>query len=255
MTRPIQKEIEKKHLDLFKELYEQSYGKGFPKIIDNDREDPDFLAQGTNGILGVEFTRLYNKGVQTINSHLPATQNGFREGIIKEAERYCKGGKVPPLKVVVFFKSIQLPIGAKNQRKSGMLLGKLVEKLGRRCSSNTIIARKPRSRKLSFIQNVSVKPAPWHRWNQHLITETNPSFIDDLQDIISEKTEKYEEYRNNCQKCWLVIVVDRKNSAQQFKIDSPFDQKTKTHKYMSKFDRVFYLDFVTSRLFELDISH
>jgi len=256
MTRPKQKEKEEIYLTLFRELYEQQYGIGFPEgqIISN--EDPDFLVKGESSTLGIEFTSLYDKDIQATNSYSPAAQHSFREKIKEEGKKYCEEKGVPPIEVKVWFNPIENLIGAESQKKLGVYLGRLVEKLSRRSNSSTTVLREPRSKKLKFISQVSIALAGnWlgeHRWHQYFITETNTTPIDALQNRITEKNKKHEDYLENCQECWLVIVVDIRNDAQQFDVN--YDQKTKRHKYRSKFSHVFYMDFVRKELTKLEAS-
>ena len=61
--------------------------------------------------------------------------------------------------------------------------------------------------------------------------------INKMQDRIDEKNQRYEEYLKNCDKCWLLIVVNIFKNSQSFDIHDRVD-----HKFESKFERVFILD-------------
>jgi hypothetical protein len=214
------------------------------------------LIKGKSRILGIEFTGLYDNDKQATNSYSPAEQDAFRKGILKQAQKYCEGKGVPPVEVKVWFNPIEYLSGAENQKMLGVRLGRLVEKLSHRSNSSTTMLWEPKSKKLKFILQVSTAlGGDWlqnHHFHQYFITETNTNPIDSLQNRITEKNKKYEDYLKNCQVCWLVIVVDIRNSAQKFDIN--YDLRTKTHKYSSKFDRVFYMDIMRKELTEFEIS-
>jgi len=249
---PRQKEKEKIWLEQFRTLYKEKYGIDFTKII--PYESPDFLVNPT---FGIEFTELFDENGRATDFYSPAEQNAFREGIINHAKKYCEGKEVAPIEVRISFKPNIDITGAESQKKLGVYLGRYVEKLSRRSSSITNRVWTPRSRKLSgIILEIYIRPgAGWlkeHRWHQNSIIYTNTSPIDELQNTITDKDKKYENYRKNCEACWLVIVVDRSNAAQRFDIN--YDKKTRKHKYRSKFDRVFYMEIVCKELAELEVS-
>jgi hypothetical protein len=63
--------------------------------------------------------------------------------------------------------------------------------------------------------------------------------VDQIQARITEKNKRYEEYRRNCDECWLIMVGD----SYDYKMgsDISLNPSVVTHLYDSRFQRVFYL--------------
>ncbi len=153
MTRPEQKEEEETWLEQFKALYKEKYGIDFTQGQIIPYEGPDFLVNHT---FGIEFVELFDESGKATNFYSPAAQESFRKGIVKEAGKYCEGKGVTPIEVKVWFNHIEHLTGAENQKKLGVRLGRLVEKLSHLSSSSTTTLWEPRSNKLKFISQVSI---------------------------------------------------------------------------------------------------
>lgn len=71
--------------------------------------------------------------------------------------------------------------------------------------------------------------------------------IGEIKEAIRTKEMQYHDYKEKCDNCWLLVVIDRPNPPEELEFtDSIFDNH-----FPSLFDRVFLLDYVMQNYFEL----
>ena len=86
-----------------------------------------------------------------------------------------------------------------------------------------------------------------HHWQEVRASWVNRNFVSELQTCINRKNSKYQEYRKNCNECWLLIVTNRSKDSQAFEIT----EETLQWKYISEFERTFYMEVLFRELHEL----
>lgn len=231
------KSIEKLHFAYFKECCKE-----LPSSISSEHHDdnPDFLVKHNSGVLGIELTQLFKV---TKHPNAPQALESFRQQIVESAQKCCED--IPPLSVNVWFTFNQeVP---KNRtleiNRIGKSLANLVKKWCHENPSKTFETLKPHL-EISEIYQMIIARA----WNgktglhYHLWTVECPAVVQNfrsevLQNCIDEKSLRYKKYRNKCDECWLLIVVNLFKNSQSFEIPDRID-----HKFKSKFERVYYMD-------------
>jgi hypothetical protein len=231
------KSIEKLHFKYFKECCEV-----LPSgVIYDDEENPDFLIKHDSGVLGIEHTQLFKETKYPNN--LKALES-FRKQIVDTAKNSCEKD-IPPLLVNVWFYSNgTVPKNRKQElTKISKTLTEFVKKWHKENPSKDIENFRYPSESLPIshllIAHVwdGTNGLPYHHWTVEgpAVEQRFPREI--IQDRINEKNERYEEYLNKCDECWLLIVINVFKDSQSFEMPDRID-----HRFESKFERVFYMD-------------
>lgn len=252
MSNDKQKSEEQYHFDKFKQLYCQWRPCGKEKHEDGQK--PDFLFVYQDKILGIEHTELFiprGRG-QTVS---PQQREGSLLWIVNDARIICEKRGISPLEVKVWF-TTTFEDAQVTRNKAEQLSKKLSEFVEKEFHKD-ITSRKEFDEPFPWISQISIEPGildgdTWlscHKWIKCCAGERQTEFITELQTCIDEKNEKYKEYIDNCDECWLLIVADRRNPAQNFDIN--FSYETADHTYQSKFAKTFYLELTHKRLVEL----
>lgn len=255
MSNDKQKSQEQDHFDLFKDLFNRRYSKWRDgKESHRDGQKPYFLIVYPDKILGIEHTGVFiPKGrCQAVS---PQQREGWLWKIVNDARIICENDHILPSEVKVWF-STELEdaeIKIKEVNQLSKQLAEFVEKEFRKGLTSPMDFNDP----LPGISQILIEPGildgdTWltcHRWTKCAVGERQTEFVAELQERIDEKNKEYREYIDNCDECWLLIVADRKNPAQNFDID--FSSKVADYTYQSKFTKTFYLEITHKRLLEL----
>ncbi len=231
------KSVEKRHFEYFRESCKE-----LPAgIVDDDRENPDFLIKHGEGVLGIEHTQLFKI---TRHPNTPQALESFRHEIVESAQKLC-GQDIPPLWVKVWFDFNQAV--PKNRKPEIVRISRaLAEFVKKWHEENPLRFREsfklpsnvPTVFQMSITNPQNAKTGSfYHRW-----TVEGPALVQNLtaekvQSCINEKNRRYEEYIEQCDECWLLIAVDTFKDSQSFDLPSPLD-----HRFESKFERVFCMD-------------
>jgi len=255
MTRRSQKQEEWYDFKLFEELLRSKLREILTYTKLDHKEDPDFRITQSTSVLGIEHTQLFF--IKTSGDHhTPAAEDSFRKKIVQEAKKCCEEKGVPPLWVKIFFNDVSHLKSRKDKDSLVNDIAKFVEQQWRcgKLSFRNELKIKNRNREV-FYMTISpgvMNGKKWldeHLWQPHYASEVDTNFTYQLQETIHKKGEKYQDYLENCEECWLLIVVDRRNPAQRFGIE--FDKNAQANRYQSKFARVFYMDTFERHLVEL----
>lgn len=228
MTNQKNKNIEKVHFAYFKETCKELP----PGIVDDKGECPDFVIAHSKGKLGVEHTRLFKI---TDHPNAPQVLERFRMEIVNYAKELCEKD-IPPLFVQVWFTLNQrVPKERKSEiKRIGNELVNYIKKWHEENPSKNYEALKPHLEISEFFQ-IFITRANYHYWVVEACAIEHNCSIKKLQDCINEKNNRYEKYFKKCDECWLLIVVDIFKNSQSL-------VPNLTHRYDSKFARVFCLD-------------
>lgn len=245
MSRKYQQYREKAHLLAFKESI-----KIFPEgeIINDER--PDFLIKNEQHITGIELTELFHEPRKD-GTVLQARENYIFQ-ILNEATQLYNSLNLSSVNVHAIF-SVHAKLG---KRKVDRLVEQLVDIVKknipfenkayttiRRASSDNILPSELSMVKvvrLNGIENSTFYPTGIGG----AIPEIPTKYI---EDAISSKNEKVEEYRNRCDKIWLLLVVDGFLPSSWFEVKGPALEKT----YSTNFDKTFIFDFQHKKSFLL----
>lgn len=255
MSKDKQRLQEQFHFNLFKRLCDQwRDGEEYHK----DEQKPDFIITYPDKTLGIEHTEIFMDKVrgQTVS---PQQREGSLWRIVEDARIICKNEQIPPLEVKVWFSNEfeDTRIIHKKAKLLSKQLAKFVKKESDKGLSPLTHIDEPGDR-IPGISQITIDPGilnshmwlTYHRWTKCAAGKRQTDFIAELQKCIDDKNKKYKEkYITNCSECWLLIVADRSNPAQNFDID--FSSKVAEHAYQSKFSKTFYLEVTHKRLVEL----
>jgi len=78
----------------------------------------------------------------------------------------------------------------------------------------------------------------------------NFNFNTELQALINEKNIKYNRYIKKCDKCWLVVIVDRSQRDEVF----DFERDMQGEVFRSSFDSVYFFDIRQRKIYKLKIQ-
>jgi hypothetical protein len=240
---------ERFHLWVFSTL-QQLPGNELPK--QGRVQKPDFRYQCGQLIIGIEHTEIKRaKSVQRIPSL--AQLKGMHREIVKKAERLAMKQGLPPLHVQVLFHDHFYRYPNKGEKAVQGLLDTVLRNLDKVLKTETgnsirIDAPSPFVG-ISTVHATSGKAYDkvWladHRWEVMEPGTVSTAFVPELQDAITKKNQKIDDYLKACDQCWLLIVADRTRADQKFS----FTPEMQAHIYESKFERTFFLE-IAERFF------
>lgn len=228
------KETEFFYLERFRDNYAN-----FPDGIICFDEQPDFLIKSNDKIVGIEITHYYRE--QTSDTKSPLQQKiAVRRKIVDLAKSIYDEKKLPPLYVHVHF-NLHFCCSEREVKASAEKIVRLVEQSLTK-SSDEILCRRDEIQ-MSGVDLISVKRKlkGINRW-----TAPFGSFVpfvssQQIQRILDEKNARCEKYRKKCHSIWLVIVMDRFQSASFAQIPEELLKSAYNHLFDSAF--LFFYDY------------
>ena len=219
----------------------------FPPGKSIDSESPDFLVATSEGVLGIEVTKIHHA-----NEH--RQQESECRSLVDAARRLYEIESAIPLAVTVDFGG-STQFNKRNREKFARILANLV--LTNIPRPNSWISRDNNWENPSFflyeIEGLSIIRLSAFRRNFWSVPSAGffqEDFAPKIEAIIATKEHAIRIYKTDCIERWLLIVAEG-NSASTF-----FDPSTKTlqHSYRSSFDRIFFLEAFRRRVWELNVS-
>ncbi|MBN2136753.1 MAG: hypothetical protein JW720_02995 [Sedimentisphaerales bacterium] len=222
-------------MEIVEGLFRNKLNEEFPSGSIHVRESPDFVIELPTRRLGIEI-------IEMVRSKTVASQAGFRDKLVADAKRLCEEWSVKPLWVTVWIiGSFGQVEGRVAQKQFAERLAEVVrdgyEKLKTSHDScHQLDDPLPGVRRIQ----IHLLPKGEHRW------EWNPGAVwvsslsvEDIQTRVTKKNARYEQYRRDCDECWLVMVGD--SCDYQKGSDISLNPLAITHPYDSRFERIFYL--------------
>lgn len=243
---------ERFHLWVFSTLHELPGGE-LPR--QNHSQKPDFRYRSGQLITGIEHTEI--KRARSV-SGIPslAELKGLHRGIVSKAERLATDQGLPPLHVQVLFHDHFYRYPNKGERAVHGLFDTILRNLERilKMETGNSLRIEPPS---PFVGISMVLATPgtahgktWlanHRWEVMEPGLVTIGFAHELQDVITAKNAKIDEYLKTCDQCWLLVVSDRTKADQKFH----FTPEMQENVYEADFERTFYLEIAERFLTEL----
>jgi hypothetical protein len=214
------------------------------KLIDS--ESPDFLVATSEGVIGIEVTKIHH-------ANEPRQQESECRSLVDAACRLHESESTIPLEVKVHF-------GGSTQ------FNKRIRDKFARILANLILTNIPQPDSWISLEsnweNPSLFPheiaglsiirlSAFRRnfWSVPSAGFFQEDFAPKIEAIIATKEHAISTYRTDCIGRWLLIAAEG-NSASTF-----FDPSRETlqHSYRSSFDRVFFLEAVRRRVWELNV--
>jgi hypothetical protein len=215
-------------------------------------EEPDFICLCEGRKLGIEVRSLKKEQISKIA--------GIQRQIVAKAQKLAACHEMKPIEVKVSFGQVMPSM-------EGDAKDHAAEYLYRTCQNNIGIIQRGNGHAVTidtsgntcgiihvFANWGEVNGKTWlnkHRWSTNEPHWVISKFYEELQHAIDRKNDKYDLYTRAIRECWLLLVVDRS------KKDEPFDysQMDRFTTYDSKFDRLFFLDLMERRHYELSRSN
>jgi hypothetical protein len=215
------------------------------KLIDS--ESPDFLVATSEGVLGIEVTKIHH-------ANEPRQQESECRSLVAVACRLYENESTIPLEVKVHFGS-GTQFNKRNRGKFARILANLG--LTNIPLPNSLISLDNNWENPSFfpyeIAGLSIIRLSAFRRNFWSVPSAGffqEHFAPKIEAIIASKEHAITTYKTDCIERWLLIAAEG-NSASTF-----FDPSTKTlqHSYSSSFDRIFLVEAFRRKVWELNVG-
>jgi len=241
------KEKEQRDLSAFRKLYAD-----FPTGEVRHEDNPDFFVRQSDGVLGIELTGLYwpkPKGRQEPKKVFEA-----QDCILQRCCEMAKKIGLPPLYVQIHFRWKDVSYDIETiAEKIISLIRPFVDEFepeGKYFSEPYPVEGITRIRARSCQFN-GVHWCDDHRWERSYANPLNVDPIKEIQKRLYEKNERYDDYQLKRQKCWLLITADGLYFPEAFHLA----EKTLDHEFSSRFERLFFMNTIDSKMYELKTRH
>ena len=244
MTRQAKKDLERRYLEQVRDLLTD-----FPQGAIHEREQPDFLVNTADRVIGIEITELHRA-----NDSQPVPMQGreaIRGQIIQRAKALYDSKGVPPIDCCVHLQDL-------SYRRTDIepLAAKIAALATRNIPPEGTLARREQYDWVNreyFPEEVDyIRVARFEGMTESFFgtagsTWAEPLAPDTVRSVIDTKDCSIDEYMRRCDELWLVIVTDSRtlstwfNSADQFKAAA----------FKTRFARVFILRNFGGELIEL----
>jgi hypothetical protein len=215
------------------------------KLIDS--ESPDFLVATSEGVLGIEVTKIHH-------ANEPRQQESECRSLVDAACRLYENESTIPLEVKVYFGG-STQFNKRNRGKFARILANLI--LTNIPQPDSRISLDNNWENPSFfpyeIAGLSIIRLSAFRRNFWSVPSAGffqEDFAPKIEAIIATKEQAIRTYKTDCVERWLLIAAEG-NSASTF-----FDPSKKTlqYCYRSSFDRIFFLEAFRRQIWELNVS-
>ena len=215
------------------------------KLVDS--ESPDFLVATSDGVIGIEVTRIHH-------ANEPRQQESEYRSLVSAACRLYESESTIPLEVKIHFGG-STQFKKRNRDKFARILANLVLtniprpdswiSLENNWENPTFFPYEIAG--LSIIRLSALRRNFWSVPSAGFFQE---DFAPKIEATIAIKENAISNYGTVHIARWLLIVAEG-NNASTF-----FDPSTKTlqHSYRSSFDRIFFLEAFRRRVWELNVS-
>ncbi|MDH0864386.1 hypothetical protein [Mitsuaria sp. GD03876] len=244
MTRQAKKDLERRYLDRVRDLLAD-----FPQGAIDEREQPDFLVNAADRIIGIEITELHRaKDSQPVPMQ---GREAIRHQIVQRAKVLYDGEGAPPIDCCVHLKDLSY------RRKDIEPLAAKISELAKRNvpPEGTISSREQYDwvNRDYFPEEVDyIRVARFDGLTESFFGTTGSTWAEPMTSdivgaIIDTKDANIVEYLRQCDEAWLVIVTDSGTMSTWF---NSADQ-VETATFRTGFARVFILRNFGSKLIEL----
>jgi hypothetical protein len=256
MTTQTQKQEERRHFYEFKALYAD-----FPEgDICDKREEPDFLIKADKITIGIEHTRFFREqklGKRTGGSPLRGEDDNYAKLVQSVQSKFESKHAIP---VVVSF----LPYWGNLVKKADMknltreALALIEVAIPQVSKYTTIGSEELADTSLEeYLASITMaRPAGATTSNWHFMGRGVPILAKgELQTIILGKEQRVNDYLNNCDEVWLLIVADGEHSSSM--IDYSTDNITRMTRwsFQTGFAKVLLYDRLRQRVIPFLVTH
>lgn len=244
MTRQAKKDLERRYLDQVRDLLTD-----FPQGAIDEREQPDFLVNTADRVIGIEVTELHRA-----NDSQPVPMQGreaVRGQIVQRAKVLYDGGGVPPIDCCVHLKDLPY-------RRTDIepLAAKIAALATRNIPPEGTLSRREQYDWVNreyFPEEVDyIRVARFEGLTESFFGTAGSTWAEPLTPgavhaVIDTKHGNIDEYLRQCNEVWLVIVTDSRTMSTWFNSA----EQVKTETFRTSFSRVFILRNFGNELIEL----
>jgi len=244
MSNPAQNKARERHfIELFKSAY-NSFPTG--EIIAHEKQErPDVILKTAEGKIGIEITSLHDSKLKRAESEC--------EKAVLEAQKIYETLNLPTLHVSVHIGGNH-SMNRNNRKKFAVAI------------ANIVAANLPPPGKYAEIENhfndaaqfpyeidvIFVYQYSWpdkNLWTAPSAGFYRENFVEELQNVISEKDSKLSGYEPECIEQWLLVLAENSSPSTFF---DP-SETTVNHLYKSAFDKVFVMEMFKLKVHELKL--
>jgi hypothetical protein len=203
-------------------------------------DKPDFRVQGSDGILGIEITKFYSQPANT--GIYPRQQcESDKQKILRSAKERFDRSSSPSVNAFVYFdsnfKCMSSQVGPIAERLSGLASQTVATHAGRKLWRREEVA-------VEGIHSIEIdspflRTSYWRAPYSGFVPTVKHSQI---QAILTEKSNRSQVYRRNCNRLWLVIFMDRFDPASFALMPDDFASSVFVHAFDAAF--LFFYDYV-----------
>jgi hypothetical protein len=204
MTKLAQKKLEERVFEMFRKVY------ALPDGEPTYPENPDVIWVGKSKI-GIEITNFYITAGQNLESE--QQQRSLREKVVSEAQKKYSAAGRKKIELTVSFNENH-PI--KNANETIEKLSKLANKTDKQITGDV---RKSEFSDIPELFSIYIYSEDCETpvWRSVQVHSSEYMSADRLQEIISDKDRKVEQYQT-CDEYWLLVVVNYFDPAQDREI-------------------------------------
>lgn len=241
------KKLEHLLLDHFKNLI-PSFPSG--KVICS--EEPDFLVQGADHVVGIELTDLHR---ETKPDEIPEQASAaMRERVVSRAMEIYNTRSLPAV-FVSFNLNNQIHIKKTQVKRIAEDLADLVAANLPPPNSTTEVSNDWNDVQVlpEILHQLSVRRFDWQEQTSFQSGGTTwlPLLtLEDVQRVLEKKESKYPTYRGKCDEVWLVVNIDAGFMTTWFQVDP----EVLRNPFTTRFDRVFLVQYIANKVHVISVQ-
>jgi hypothetical protein len=243
------KRIEKKEIERARLMQLRSIYARFPEGDIVDHEGPDFLIRGRD-VLGIEVTGLHSDG-----GIADRRAEGAWRSVIDEARAEYERDNLPPCQVIIEWQGqpIRSRRGGPPTSRSIAATVKQIIAATRDTEVHIEYSGHGGIQLPQGVEGMDVRrvhdraEALWDFRQGGLVPSWSPSFI---QAAIDKKEQLYDEYREKCDRAWLVLLAEHDFASSW----GEHTHSSRTNVYVTRFERVLVFRTLSGDVSELQVS-
>jgi hypothetical protein len=215
-------------------------------------ESPDFLARGPDGVLGLEVVK-FLRG-QGSHGSLLHQREQFKENVATQSRKLAQAISDVPLQVLLTWWPRDLPKSDARALARGitdLVLGHIPTEAHQLCDiERSVIEGTAVDGQIHSISIVRLRQGATACWSSIDVGFAGTSH-EEIQAILDSKENKVPGYRTQCDEVWLII-----GAGITIGLSSHVDMTLAItdHAYVTSFDRVYLVDFTSSRCVLLPVD-
>jgi len=224
----------------------------FPVGIIKNYESPDFLIQQESQVLGIEIVD-YVRG-QSEGESVDRRNESLWQRVADTARKEFEATHSVPLLVHFFWYPHRHPRQADVRRLATSAVSVISKHIPEEVFTTTrVVNNNMKNTPLEeFLDSITILRV--RNDEQSLWSFIDVGFIEvqveEIQRLISAKSEKINDYKRHCNIAWLVIVAEGRHISSSVSLT----EEVLSYSYKSQFSRVLFYDRFTQRVFQL-VTH